>query len=109
MAMIRVKLKRTIYTEYETEVKRGGIKSEGKANKRVVHFSSVVPATPFSERSANQGIVKSEILTQVSKGNYLDDSQRGMFLFFVLGYKIIFVSYITFIFSEIDCPTLIYH
>ena len=82
MAMIRVKLKRTIYTEYETEVKRGGIKREGNANKRVVHFSSVVPATPFSAKPANQGIIKSEILTQVSNGNYLDDSKRGMFFVF---------------------------
>jgi len=37
----------------------------------------VVPVKPFSERSANQGIAKSEILTQVSKGNHLDDSKRG--------------------------------
>ena len=82
MAMIRVKLKRTIYTEYEPKLKRGGIKSERSANKRVVHFSSAVPVKPFSEGSANEGIIKSEILSQVPIGNDIEDSKRGMFFVF---------------------------
>ena len=84
--MIRVKLKRTIYTEYETEVKQGGIKSERSANKRVVHFSSVVPVKPFSEGSTNEGIIKSESLAQVSKENNIDDSKRGMFFQVIKSY-----------------------
>ena len=100
MAMIRVKLKRTIYTEYEPKLKRGGIKSERSANKRVVHFSSVVPVKSFSEESASEGIVKSEIPTQLLNGNNADwniaDSKIGMFFVFVSSYKILFVLFILF-------------
>ena len=95
--MIRVKLKRTIYTEYETEVKRGGIKSERSANKRVVHFSSVVPVKPFSEGSTNEGIIKSESLTQVSKENDIDDSKRGMFFQVIKSYLYLKKNIISFL------------
>ena len=59
--MIRVKLKRTIYTEYEPKPKCGGNKSERGTNKRAVHFSKVVPIKSFSkdivkDRTNNCGI-----------------------------------------------------
>ena len=53
MAMIRVKIKRTIFTEYEPEPKCGRNKGGKSENKKVVHFSKVISDKPSSNDNAN--------------------------------------------------------
>ena len=53
MAMIRVKLKRTIFTEYEPEPKCGRNKGGKSENKKVVHFSKLISDKHSSNTNAN--------------------------------------------------------
>ena len=54
MAMIRVRLKRTIFTEYEPEPKCGRNKGGKSENKKVVHFSKVISDKPSSNDTVNK-------------------------------------------------------
>ena len=79
MAMIRVKLKRTFFTQYEPDSKFGKNKGEQSIiNKKVVQHSNVIPVKSSRNSCGNDRSIDSGVSTKVltaSKANLLKDGK----------------------------------
>lgn len=69
MAMIRVKLKRTIFTQYEPDSKCGKSKGEKSTIKRVVRYSRVISVESSKNSCGNDRFIDSGVTTKILTAN----------------------------------------
>lgn len=69
MAMIRVKLKRTIFTQYEPDSECGKSKSEKSTIKRMVRYSRAIPVESSRNSCGNDRFLASGVTTKFLTAN----------------------------------------